>query len=202
MIPPSINLIIYEFLIQSSIPQLFLAGLVPGVALALAFLLITAVICTFRPNLGGQRRLLPFAQMARALVDLVPIIMLFGVIVGSIYLGWATPTEAAAVGVAGAFLTAAVFGGVNRVMLRESLLGTVKITSMIMLIIIGAAFLLNFTLSSAGLSRILSEFIESLGLSPLGLILVIVMLYIVLGFFYRNALTDGRHHSDHRADGT
>ena len=182
MIPPSINLIVYGFLTQSSIPQLFLAGLVPGLALALAFLLVTALICLIRPDLGGQRRLFPFSQMLRALVDLVPILILFGLIVGSIYRGWATPTEAAAVGVAGSLVIAAAFGGVNWTMLRDSLLGTVKITSMIMLIIIGASFL-NFTLSSAGLGRELTSFMEGLGLSPLGFICVVVVLYIVLGFF-------------------
>lgn len=182
MIPPSINLIVFGFLTQSSIPQLFLAGLVPGLILALSFLMVTAIICTIRPDLGGQRRVFPLAQMLRALVDLVPILILFGLIIGSIYRGWATPTEAAAVGVAGAFMIAAAFGGVNWTMLRESLLGTIKITSMIMLIIIGASFL-NFTLSSAGLGRELTTFMEGLGLGPIGFILVVVVLYIVLGFF-------------------
>lgn len=182
MIPPSINLIVFGFLTQSSIPQLFLAGLVPGLVLALSFLMVTAIICTIRPDLGGQRRVFPLAQMARAVVDLIPILILFGLIVGSIYRGWATPTEAAAVGVAGAFLIAAAFGGVSWTMLRESLLGTIKITSMIMLIIIGASFL-NFTLSSAGLGRELTAFMDGLGLGPIGFILVVVVLYIVLGFF-------------------
>lgn len=182
MIPPSINLIVYGFLTQSSIPQLFLAGLVPGLALALAFLIITAIICTIRPDLGGNRRVFPFLQMARALVDLIPILILFALIVGSIYRGWATPTEAAAVGVAGALLIALAFGGVNWTMMRESLLGTIKVTSMIMLIIIGASFL-NFTLSSAGLGRELTSFLEGLGLSPLGFIFVVVVIYIILGFF-------------------
>ncbi len=182
MIPPSINLIVYGFLTQSSIPQLFLAGLIPGLALALVFLVITAIICTIRPELGGHRRVFPVLQMVRALVDLVPILVLFLLIVGSIYRGWATPTEAAAVGVAGALLIALAFGGVNWVMMRESLLGTIKVTSMIMLIIIGASFL-NFTLSSAGLGRELTAFLEGLGLSPLGFILVVVVIYIVLGFF-------------------
>jgi C4-dicarboxylate transporter DctM subunit len=182
MIPPSINLIVYGFLTQSSIPQLFLAGLLPGLGLALAFLMITAILCTIRPELGGNRRVFPFLQMARALVDLVPILVLFALIVGSIYRGWATPTEAAAVGVAGALLIALAFGGVNWTMMRESLLGTIKVTSMIMLIIIGASFL-NFTLSSAGLGRELTTFLEDLGLSPLGFIMVVVLIYIVLGFF-------------------
>ncbi len=182
MIPPSINLIVYGFLTQSSIPQLFLAGLIPGLGLALAFLVITAILCTLRPELGGNRRVFPFLQMARALVDLIPILILFALIVGSIYRGWATPTEAAAVGVAGALLIALAFGGVNWTMMRESLLGTIKVTSMIMLIIIGASFL-NFTLSSAGLGRELTAFLEGLGLSPLGFIMVVVLIYIVLGFF-------------------
>ncbi len=182
MIPPSINLIVYGFLTQSSIPQLFLAGLIPGLALAMAFLVVTAIICTIRPDLGGNRRIFPFFQMARALVDLLPILLLFGLIVGSIYLGWATPTEAAAVGVTGALIIATAFGGVSWKMMRESLLGTIKITSMIMLIIIGASFL-NFTLSSAGLGRELTTFLEGLGLSPLGFIMVVVVIYIVLGFF-------------------
>ncbi len=182
MIPPSINLIVYGFLTQTSIPQLFLAGLVPGIALALGFMAITAVICTMRPELGGTRRTFPFSEMLRALVQLVPIILLFTIIIGTIYKGWATPTEAAAVGVMGAILIAAIFGGVSTRMFAESILGTVKITSMIMLVVIGASFL-NFTLASAGLGRELQMLLDGLGLSPMGLILVVVVIYIVLGFF-------------------
>ena len=182
MIPPSINLIVYGFLTQSSIPQLFLAGLLPGLGLAIAFMAVTAILCLLRPQLGGVRRTFPFPQMLRALIDLVPILILFGLIVGSIYRGWATPTEAAAVGVAGAFVIAAAFGGVSLSMLRESLLGTIKITSMIMLIVIGASFL-NFTLASAGLGRELTELMTGLGFTPMKTILVVVVLYIMLGFF-------------------
>lgn len=182
MIPPSINLIVYGFLTQSSIPQLFLAGLIPGLGLALAFIIVTALICMARPELGGERRTFPFPEMLGALKDLVPIILLFTLIIGTIYQGWATPTEAAAVGVAGALVIAAFFGGISLPMLAASLTGTIKITSMIMLVVMGAAFL-NFTLASAGLSRELSDFLGGLGLSPLMTILVIVLIYIVLGFF-------------------
>lgn len=182
MIPPSINLIVYGFLTQTSIPRLFLAGLVPGVALALSFILITVAICALRPNLGGERRVFPLGEMLRALLQLFPIILLFTVIIGSIYKGWATPTEAAAVGVAGAIAIAAIFEGVSFRMFSESILGTVKITSMIMLVVIGASFL-NFTLASAGIGRELQDFLSGLGLSPFSTILVIVCIYIVLGFF-------------------
>ena len=182
MIPPSINLIVYGFLTQTSIPQLFLAGIIPGLLLALGFMAISALICTLRPDLGGQRRVFPFPEMLRALLQLGPIFILFALIVGSIYQGWATPTEAAAVGVAGALAIAALFGSLSWSMLAQALLGTVKITSMIMLVVIGASFL-NFTLASAGLGRELQAFMEGMGLTPLGTILVVVVVYIVLGFF-------------------
>ncbi len=182
MIPPSINLIVYGFLTQSSIPQLFLAGLLPGLLLALGFMMMTVIICMIRPELGGMRRVFPIGEMIRALVQLVPIIILFGAIVGTIYKGWATPTEAAAVGVAGAILIAAYFGGVSLQMISDSVVGTIKITSMIMLVVIGASFL-NFTLASAGLGSELKSILDGLGLSPLMTILVVVCIYIVLGFF-------------------
>ena len=182
MIPPSINLIVYGFLTQSSIPQLFLAGLIPGLLLALGFMIVAALICLVRPELGGLRRLFPVAEMIRALAQLVPIIILFAVIVGTIYRGWATPTEAAAVGVAGAVVIAACLGGLSIRMIGESLVGTIKTTSMIMLVIIGASFL-NFTLVSAGLGAELKSMLDVLGLSPLMTILVVVCIYIVLGFF-------------------
>lgn len=182
MIPPSINLIVYGFLTQSSIPQLFLAGLLPGLLLAAGFMAVTALICVVRPDLGGTRRVFPIGEMLRALIQLVPIILLFGAIIGTIYRGWATPTEAAAVGVAGALVIAAFFGGVSIKMVSESVVGTIKITSMIMLIVIGASFL-NFTLASAGLGAELKNMLDGLGLSPLMTILVVVVIYIVLGFF-------------------
>ncbi len=182
MIPPSINLIVYGFLTQTSIPRLFLAGLVPGILLALAFIAVTAALCAIKPSLGGETRSFTMRERLGGLVDLIPIFLLFAMIIGTIYNGWATPTEAAAVGVAGAFLIALFVGGVNLTMLHESLTGTVKITSMIMLVVIGASFL-NFTLSSAGLGNTLRTFLDGLGLAPLGTILVVVLIYIVLGFF-------------------
>ena len=182
MIPPSINLIVYGFLTQTSIPRLFLAGLVPGLLLALAFLVVTALLCLWRPSLGGERRTFPLSQMLRGLLDLGPVLALLSVIVSSIYAGWATPTEAAAVGVAGALAIAAASSGLRWPMLRDALLGTVKVTAMIMLVVIGASFL-NFVLASAGLGRELQGFLTGLGLEPLPMLLVIVAIYVGLGFF-------------------
>ncbi|MEM8855156.1 MAG: TRAP transporter large permease subunit, partial [Pseudomonadota bacterium] len=150
MIPPSINLIVYGFLTETSIPQLFLAGLIPGLLLALAFSAITAVLCAIKPQLGGERRHYALGVMVLSLIHLVPILLLFAMVVGSIYAGIATPTEAAAVGVAAALVIAGLSGGLSLTMMREALLGTMRITAMIMLVVTGAAFL-NFTLSAAGL---------------------------------------------------
>ena len=182
LIPPSINLIVYGFLTETSIPQLFLAGLLPGVLMALAFMAVTVVLCVIRPSLGGPSRSFSWAERARSLVHLLPIVALFVVVIGSIYAGWATPTESAAVGVAMALVIAASDGGIGFSMLSEALRGTVKITSMIMLVIIGAYFL-NFTLASAGLGRELTDMIQSFDLTPLGTLFLVICLYIVLGFF-------------------
>ncbi|WP_163264778.1 TRAP transporter large permease [Chelativorans alearense] len=182
LIPPSINLIVYGFLTETSIPRLFLAGLVPGLLMAVAFMAITALICWFRPALGGSSRSFGWGERFASLIQLLPIIALFTVVIGSIYAGWATPTESAAIGVAMALLIAAINGGVGLNMLREALLGTIRITAMIMLVIIGAYFL-NFTLASAGLGRELTGLLQGSGLSPMGTLFLVILLYIVLGFF-------------------
>lgn len=182
MIPPSINLIVYGFLTETSIPQLFLAGLIPGLCLALLFMVVTAIFCAAKPSLGGPGISATWAQRFRGLIDLIPLLGLFGTIVGSIYAGWATPTEAAAVGVAMAFLIAATQKAITKDMLVESLKGTVRTTAMIMLVVIGA-YVLNFVLTAAGVSRALQEFLQDLGWGALATLLVIVLIYIILGFF-------------------
>src|SRR5699024_10722791 len=102
-----INLIVYGFLTQTSVPRLFMAGLLPGLLLALLFIVCTAVICVLMPALGGPQQKYSWLTRCKSLVQLIPVLALFVVIVGSIYLGWATPTEAAALGVVGAVLIAA-----------------------------------------------------------------------------------------------
>lgn len=182
MIPPSINLIVYGFLTETSIPKLFLAGLVPGLLLALMFMAVTALLCTLKPSLGGPGIKADWQRRLSALVNLVPLLGLFTAIVGSIYAGWATPTEAAAVGVAMAFIIAAMQRALSMSMLIDSLKGTVRTTSMIMLVVIGA-YVLNFVLTAAGVSGALRDFLQGLGLGPLATLMVIIVMYIILGFF-------------------
>ncbi|MRX49687.1 TRAP transporter large permease subunit [Paracoccus sp. S-4012] len=182
LIPPSINLIVYGFLTETSIPQLFAAGLIPGLVMAFGFMVISALICIVRPALGGPSRHYGWGERFASLWQLVPIVILFLVIIGSIYRGWATPTESAAIGVAMAMVIAAFGDGLSWRAMAEALHGTIKITAMIMLVIAGAYFL-NFAMTSAGLGRVLTNFLQGAGLSPMGLLLLIIAMYIVLGFF-------------------
>jgi len=183
MIPPSINLIVYGFLTETSIPQLFLAGLIPGLLLALGFMGVTAILCAFKPELGGGRsEPVAWSERLAGLWDLIPIVLLFAVVIGSIYLGWATPTESAAIGVAMALAIAGFQRGLSVPAIRDALLGTIRVTAMIMFVIVGAYFL-NYTLASAGLGQALRDLLDGLDLGVTGTLLAIVLLYIVLGFF-------------------
>jgi C4-dicarboxylate transporter DctM subunit len=182
MIPPSINLIIYGFLTETSIPRLFLAGLIPGLLLAFGFMVITAILCKWRPGLGGPTRSATWGERFGGLKHLVPLLALFGVVIGSIYAGWATPTESAAIGVGMAALIAAANRGLTIQVVIDSLIGTVRTTAMVMFVIVGAYFL-NYTLAAAGLGRELTAMLDNLGLGPYQTLFVIIALYIVLGFF-------------------
>ncbi|WP_449285405.1 TRAP transporter large permease [Marinobacter sp. PE14] len=182
MIPPSINLIVYGFITETSIPKLFAGSLIPGLILALIFVIGTAIICSMRPSLGGPKRRHTWSDRIKGLIELFPVLSLFLIVVGSIYAGWATPTEAAAVGVAGALGLAAFFRSLSIKMLLEALEGTMKTTGMIMLIIV-ASYFLNFVLASSGVTREISSFITTSGMEPFTTLLLIIALYVVLGFF-------------------
>jgi len=182
IIPPSINLIVYGFLTESSIPQLFLAGLLPGLLMALLFMIFTVILCVLWPSLGGPRCPSAWRERFVGLLDLIPIFGLFAAIVGSIYAGWATPTEAAAIGVGIALAIAVQQRAFSIDMLSKALRGAVRTSAMIMLVVIGA-YVLNFVLTAAGVSRALQDLLNGLGLGPLATLLVIVLMYIVLGFF-------------------
>lgn len=182
LIPPSINLIVYGFLTESSIPQLFLAGIVPGLGMAILFMLATIIMCSVKPSLGGPRQFYSWKEKIEALSDLIPIMVLLVSIVGSIYAGWATPTEAAAVGAVFAMIIGTVNRSFSTEMLLDSLKGTIRITSMIMLVVLGA-YVLNFAMTAAGIGRVLQSAIESVGLNPITTLLIIIAMYVLLGFF-------------------
>lgn len=181
LIPPSINIILYAVLTDTSIPRLYLAALVPGLLLAAGFM-ITAAIHAARHGSGPRAALVVGREQVRALVDLLPPLFIFSLVVGSIYAGWATPTEAASLGVLGALLLAAALGRLSLRMLGEALESTVKTSTMILLVVIAAA-ILNFVMSAIGLTRQLTETMSGLGLPPWAMFLAMVGFYLVLGCF-------------------
>ena len=182
LIPPSINLVIYGVLTNSSVPKLYLAGIIPGLLLAGLFMLVIIVGCIVRPAWSGHKVRASWGERLRSLTHLLPPLGIFFLVVGSIYAGLATPTEAAALGVAGALVLAAVSRRLSFAMLRASIEGTMQATAMIMLIVIGAAFL-NFVMSAIGLTDAITGAIAGLGLSPGWMLLMVILFYVVLGCF-------------------
>jgi len=182
LIPPSINLVIYGVLTNSSVPKLYLAGIIPGFAMAALFMLTIIVACIVKPSWGGKTIKATWGQRLASLVDLAPPTGIFLLVVGSIYAGLATPTEAAALGVFGAFLLAAWFKRLSFKMLGEVIEGTMRSTAMIMLIVLASSFL-NFIMASTGLTDALTSSIQGLGLSPGWMLLIVVVFYLVLGCF-------------------
>lgn len=182
LIPPSINLIVYAVLTETSIPKLYLAGIVPGIGMALLFMAMVACACLLRPRWGGTTPRFGWDERIAALPDLVPPLLIFLIVVGSIYAGLATPTEAAALGVLGALALAAWFRRLNWAVLMEAFENAMRTTAMVMLIII-AAYFLNFVISAIGLTQMLTDAIAGLGLPPLMMLLALVVFYLVLGCF-------------------
>jgi len=182
LIPPSINLILYGLLTDTSVPELYLAGFLPGFILAALFMVTIVLLCLLRPELGGDKIRASWAERLQALPSLIPPIGIFFVVVGSIYAGLATPTEAASLGVVAALILAAANRKLTIPMLKAALEGTMRTTAMIMLIIIAAVFL-NFVLSVIGLTQALADFVTGLGLTPFQTMLMIVGVLILLGCF-------------------
>ena len=180
LIPPSINMIIYGVLTETSIPQLYLAGFVPGFVLAALFMLTVLVACRVRPSWRGRRPETSWEARIKSLPDLVPPILIFLLVIGSIYAGLATPTESAALGVIGALALAAWRGRLTLTMLRQALEGTMTTTAMIMAIIIAALFL-NAVFTSIGLTRQVNGLITDLGLSPMETLIIVIVFYLILG---------------------
>jgi len=182
LIPPSINLVLYGVLTNSSVPKLYLAGIIPGLLLAGLFMLTVIIGCIVKPEWGGRRITASWRERFASLVHLAPPLGIFFLVVGSIYAGLATPTEAAALGVTGAMLLAAWSRRLTLSMLREAVEGTMKATAMIMLIIVAAAFL-NFVMSATGITDAITGSIKGLGLSPVQMLVAIVVFYLILGCF-------------------
>ena len=182
LIPPSINMIIYGALTNTLIPKLYLAGIIPGLILAFLFSVTVVIACLVRPELGGTKVHFSWRDRFRTLPDLIPPFFIFLIVIGSIYTGFATPTESAALGVLSSLILAAGRRRLTWKVIAESIEGAMQTSAMIMLIIV-AAFFLNLVLASIGLPQAISEFVIELGYSSAVSLFLIILLYLFLGLF-------------------
>jgi tripartite ATP-independent transporter DctM subunit len=183
LIPPSIIMIVYGVTANVSISQLFIGGIIPGLLLALVFSLYIAAWSMLNPGkIPPADPPMGLAARVAQSRSLLPVVLLIVAVLGAIYSGVATATEAAALGVVGALVMSALQGTLTWATFRDSLMGGTRLYCMIALILAGAAFL-TLSMGYIGLPRHLAEWIGTLGLSPFGLILALTAFYIVLGCF-------------------
>ncbi len=183
MIPPSIALIVYGVTVNESITKLFFAGVFPGLILASMFMAYVAIVSktssSWNPDMETG---MSFSEKLRNSRFLLPVLILITVVIGSMYGGYATATEAAAIGVLGALALAAAQGSLTVGSFRESLMGAMRTSAMIALILAGAAFL-KLSMGFTGLPRALADGIAAMELGRFELLMALLVFYIVLGMF-------------------
>lgn len=181
LIPPSIILILYGVLAEVSILDLFLAGIIPGLCLAFLYMAYIGIQVLRNPDLSPQiSSEVNWNERIRSLKLFLPLVFLIIAVLGSMYVGFASPSEAAVIGVVGALTIALIQGELTKISLYDAFKGTVKTISMIGLIVGGALFL-SKVMAYLYLPQILGEFITSLSLSPFLLILLLLVVYVALG---------------------
>ncbi|WP_420832690.1 TRAP transporter large permease [Salipiger mangrovisoli] len=183
LIPPSINLMIYGAVTSTSVGRLFAAGIIPGVLMTLLFATVIVIWTRFDRRSAG-RPLAPAPMRVRLalLVDLLPILFIFLVVMGSLYSGFATATEAAALGTVAATALAALRGRLTPAMLAEAFRSTIKVTGMVTLLIV-AAFFVNFVLGLIGIPQAVAHWVDTVSTGPLMTLVLLIGLYLVLGCF-------------------
>ena len=182
LIPPSVLLVIYGLLTQSSIGKLFIGALIPGILGALLYGAAVVARVTMNPATAPRSERFGWGERLASLGRIWPVVALFVLVIGGIYAGFFSPTEAAAVGAVGAFVLALISGELDRATLRAALFETAALSGMIFFILIGAAFF-NFFLESTGLPQLLIGQIQSAGLPPTAVLILILVFYVVLGCF-------------------
>lgn len=181
LIPPSVAMLVYGSITNTSIGKLFVAGIIPGILLTFCFSLyifLRALIKGDPPDSDHYT----WKQRLAVLPGLVPPLSIFLVVMGSIYLGWATPTESASLGVLIALLLALFKGRLNHNVLSKCFLNTAQVAGMVLLIMV-SAYLLNLTISMLAIPQLLTRFVTGLGLSFVELMLAFIIFYIILGMF-------------------
>lgn len=184
LIPPGIALIVYGAMTNTSVGQLYAAAVIPGIVMTVLFMGTIILIALVKPDLVRQKEVAdPLRERLKRLVDLMPPLVIFGIIMGSIYTGWATVTESAALAVVVALPIAALYGRLSIRMLHDCFIATANLTAM-SLLILAVAFYLNFVMGLLGVTPALGAFATSIGASPLELIIALTVFYLLLGIFF------------------
>ena len=183
LIPPSIILIIYGVTVQESIAKLFIAGIIPGIMMAIIFMLYVIIWSIInKKEMPTSSEIFSFDDKIKGLKQLLPVILLIVAVIGSIYMGIATATEAASFGVVGALFLSFFQKTLTKETFKLSLLGATKTSCMIAFILAGSSFL-SLAMGFTGLPRNLAIWIQEMNLSPYVLIFVLTIFYIILGMF-------------------
>ena len=180
LIPPSVILVIYAILTEQNIAKLFLAAFIPGILAAIGYIITISIYVRLNPGSAGTREPVPYAERFAALIKVWPVMTVFLLVVGGIYLGWFTPTEGAAVGAAGTGIAALLSGNLTWKIFMESIIATATATAMIFFIVFGAGFYNSF-LALSQVPQELSMWVGGLGLSPWSILTIILIFYLVFG---------------------
>ena len=182
LIPPSVILVLYGLLTESSIGDLFIAGFLPGILTIIVFMIVISIVTRLHPESGPVGEKSTWKQKLNATLKTWAITALFATVIGGIYFGVFTPTEAAGVGAFGALFIAFSRKRLNREMMKETLLETGQTSAMIFTILIGAITLNNLVIFS-GLANALADFVSGLDMSPATVMLIILLMYLIMGCF-------------------
>ncbi len=180
MIPPSIMLVVYGLMTETSIGELFIAGILPGIAGTLLYMTAVGWVTWRRPEFGPRGSRQNWVERWRSVRDVWGVVVLFGIVLGGLYVGLFAPTEAASVGALGAIVLAATMRRLKWRVLRASFVETALTTGMIFFILVGAG-IFNYFLDATGLTQALIGWIEALGLGRYWVMVLLCVFYIVLG---------------------
>jgi len=182
MIPPSTILILYGVMVQESIGKLFLAGILPGILLTILFALTIVILCRLKPGLAPPAAGSTWMEKLKSLSGIIEMLLLFVLVMGGLFVGWFTPTEAGAIGAAGALAIALVRRTLSWQGFWHALEDTTQITAMVFLIIAGATIFGHF-MAITRAPFTLSEFVGGLSIPPMAVMLLIILLYLIGGCF-------------------
>ena len=182
LIPPSSVFIIYSIIAQISMTRLFLAGIIPGIILALLMCATVTLTCIIHPNAGPRSRRHTMKEIVTSLLKCLEVILLITLVLGGLFAGWFTPTEAGGVGAAGAIVITLIRKKLTWKKFMEAIKGTLENTGMVYFIMFGA-FLLNYLVATAGISTALANFISGIHVGYKLVTVVMLFIYLLLGCF-------------------